>query len=46
LGKFISIAPYMFAEFVFLPIRQTPQRGVRLFDPATAAKKQTACVHG
>ena len=36
----------MFAEFVFLPIRQTPQRGVRLFDPATAAKEETACVHG
>ena len=26
----------------FVPMRQTPRRGDRLFDPATAAKKETA----
>ena len=26
----------------FVPIRQTPRRGDRLLDPATAAKEQTA----
>lgn len=27
---------------IHVPIRQTPRRGDRLLDPATAAKKQTA----
>ena len=27
---------------MYVPIRQTPRRGDRLLDPATAAKEQTA----